>query len=198
MSLRFAPRWYWILLAAAGAVLFVRLGFWQWHRGEHRREQWQEFAHGDAPAVEATAASLTRLPQYTRVRITGAFDAAHQFLLENISHNGAPGYQVLTVLTLGDGSRLLADRGWVPFSGYRDKLPDVAFDAAAAPPILTGRLSPAPVAGLAAGQQPPALDWSMAAPVQLSDHRTTRCQLRRAARTHVAASGCGFRSRLCA
>ncbi|MEJ0099003.1 MAG: SURF1 family protein [Pseudomonadota bacterium] len=158
MSLRFAPRWYWILIVAAASVLFVRLGFWQWHRGEYRRSEWQEFARGDAPAIDATASSLAHLPQYTRVRIGGVFDAAHQFLLENISHNGAPGYQVLTVLTLGDGSHLLADRGWVPFSGYRDKLPDVAFDAATAPPILTGRLGPAPVAGLAAGRQPPTLD----------------------------------------
>ena len=155
MSLRFSPRWYWIVIVAAAAVLFVRLGIWQWHRGEHRRDEWQQFARGDAPAVEATAASITQLPQYTRVRVSGVFDAAHQFLLDNISHNGAPGYQVLTVLTLGDGSKLLADRGWVPFSGYRDKLPDIAFEVATAPIFLTGRLSPAPVAGLAAGRQPP-------------------------------------------
>jgi len=158
LSLRFTPRWYWILIVAAVVVLFVRLGFWQWHRGEYHRAQRQEFTRGDAPPVEATSGSLSRLPRYTRVRVSGTFDAAHQFLLENISHGGAPGYEVLTVLTLGDGTRLLVDRGWLPFSGYRDRLPDLAFDPAATPQILTGRLSVPPVAGLAAGREPPSLD----------------------------------------
>jgi surfeit locus 1 family protein len=157
LSLRFAPRWYWILIALAVMALFVRLGFWQWHRGEYHRAQRQEFTRGDAPPVEATAGTLARLPRYTRVQVRGAFDAGHQFLLENISHGGAPGYEVLTVLALGDGSRLLVDRGWLPFSGYRDRLPDVAFDAPATPQPLTGRLSVPPVAGLASGSAPPSL-----------------------------------------
>jgi surfeit locus 1 family protein len=155
LSLRFAPRWYWILITAAVMALFVRLGFWQWQRGEYRSAQWQEFARGDQPPVEATGSSLARLPQYTRVHLAGSFDSQHQFLLDNISHEGAPGYQVLAAFTLGDGSRVLVNRGWLPFSGYREKLPDIGFDAAAAPPFITGRLAALPVAGLAAGQQPP-------------------------------------------
>jgi surfeit locus 1 family protein len=91
------------------------------------------------------------------VRVAGEFDADHQFLLDNISHGGAPGYEVLTPLQLGDGSRILVDRGWVPFSGYREQLPDLTLDAAA-PPFLTGRLSRLPVAGLAAGRVPPPVE----------------------------------------
>ncbi|HXS30103.1 MAG TPA: SURF1 family protein, partial [Steroidobacteraceae bacterium] len=109
--------------------LFVSLGFWQWHRGEHRSAQWAEFSRTDVPAVEASAASLERLERFTRVRVSGVLDPQRQFLLDNISHEGAPGYEVLTVLRLADGSHLLVNRGWLPFSGYRDRLPDVAFDA---------------------------------------------------------------------
>lgn len=158
MSPHFAPRWYWILLTAAVVPLFIVLGFWQLHRGEHRRALWQDFQRGDQPAVEASATSLARVPQFTRVRVAGRFDAAHQFLLDNISHGGAPGYDVLTVLVLGDGSHLLVDRGWVPFSGYRERLPDIAFDPATTPSFVTGRISELPVAGLAAGREPPPLD----------------------------------------
>ena len=158
MSPHFAPRWYWILLTVAAVPLFIDLGFWQWHRGEHRRALWQEFTRGDAPAIEATAASLPRVPQFTRVRLAGSYDAAHQFLLENISHDGAPGYEVLTPLRLGGGSTLLVDRGWVPFSGYREQLPDVSLDAGGAAPVVTGRVSVLPVAGLAAGRVAPAPD----------------------------------------
>jgi surfeit locus 1 family protein len=157
LSLRFSPRWYWILLTAGVVVLFVNLGFWQWHRGEYRREIWQQFERADQPAIEAPAAGLAGLPLFTRVRVAGEFDAAHQFLLDNISHDGAPGYEVLTPLQLGDGSRVLVDRGWVPFSGYREQLPDVTLDVAALPPVVTGRLSRLPVAGLAAGRAPPPL-----------------------------------------
>ena len=154
MSLRFAPRWYWILLTAGVVVLFVNLGFWQWHRGEHRRELWQQFERGDQPPIEAPAANLATLPLFTRVRVAGEFDGAHQFLLDNISHAGAPGYEVLTPMRLGDGSHLLVDRGWVPFSGYREQLPDVSLGAAP-PPFVTGRVSGLPVAGLASGRVPP-------------------------------------------
>jgi len=160
LSPRFAPRWYWVLLTAAVVPLFIGLGFWQWHRGEHRRALWQEFTRNDRPPIEATAASLAQLPQFTRVRLAGTPDAAHQFLLENISHDGAPGYEVLTAFTLGDGSHLVVDRGWVPFSGYREQLPDVSLDVSREPPFLTGRVSVLPVPGLAAGRVPPPPDGS--------------------------------------
>jgi surfeit locus 1 family protein len=159
LALRFAPRWYFILLTALAVPAFIALGFWQWNRGEHRRDLWQQFERGDVAAVEANAASLERLPAFTRVRVTGQFDTARQFLLDNISHEGQPGYQVLTVLRLADGSGLLVNRGWLPFAGYRDRLPDIAF---AAPEYLrlTGRISTLPVAGMAAGRQAPALAGS--------------------------------------
>ena len=159
MALRFAPRWYFVLLTAAAVPAFIALGFWQWNRGEHRRDLWQQFELSDVEAVEANAASLARLPAFTRVHVTGQFDTTRQFLLDNISQQGQPGYQVLSVLRLGDGSGLLVNRGWLPFSGYRDRLPDIDF---AAPESLrvTGRLSTLPVAGIAAGKQPPALAGS--------------------------------------
>lgn len=138
--------------------LFISLGFWQWNRGLHRREVWDQFARGDQAAVETTAAGLAQLPPFTRVRLSGEFDPAHQFLLDNISHGGAPGYEVLTPLRLADGSSMLVNRGWVPFSGYREQLPDVGIDAARVPLFLTGRLATLPVPGLASGRVPPPVD----------------------------------------
>ncbi len=144
-----------MLLTAAVVPLFVSLGFWQWHRGEYRSAQWDAFAHADVPAIESSAATLARLPRFTRVRVNGEFDTARQFLLDNISHKGAPGYEVLSLLRLADGSHLLVNRGWVPFTGYRDRLPDVAL-AAAGEQRISGRLSGLPVAGMVSGQQAPA------------------------------------------
>jgi surfeit locus 1 family protein len=156
MARRFAPRLSWVLLTAALLPLFVSLGTWQWHRGQARQAQWDEFARGDAPAVAADAAGLATLPRYTRVRVRGRPDGQRQFLLENISHRGAPGYHVLTVLRLADGGLLLVNRGWLPFSGYREQLPDVRLPADAQQLTLTGRLASLPVAGLASGRSAPA------------------------------------------
>jgi cytochrome oxidase assembly protein ShyY1 len=69
---------------------------------------------------------------------------------------------VLTVLKLDDGSELLVNRGWLPFSGYRDRLPDITLDEMQSQEQrLTGRLGELPVAGLSSGRQPPASsgDW---------------------------------------
>lgn len=170
MTRRFAPRLHWALLTAALLPVFVLLGFWQWQRGQARQAQWDEYARGDAPAVAADAAALVRLPRYARVRVAGQLDGERQFLLENISHRGAPGYHVLTVLQLAGGGRLLVNRGWLPFSGYREQLPDVRLGqsapASAQEPApdsrqhLTGRLAALPVAGLASGQAAPAAgEW---------------------------------------
>lgn len=154
MSWRFKPRWYSLLATAVAVPAFIALGIWQWDRGVHRREVWDAFALADAPAFEAPASELARLPPYTRVRVSGRFDVQRQFLLDNISHAGAPGYEVLSVLELAEGSRLLVNRGWVPFTGYRDQLPDVALDGGALL-VLTGRVAGLPVAGLASGQIAP-------------------------------------------
>lgn len=159
MALRFAPRWPWTVAVLLAVPLFVSLGFWQWHRGEYRSAQWADFARTDVAPVETSAGSLERLPRFTRVRVSGEFEPAKQFLLDNISHDGAPGYEVLTVLRLVDGSHLLVNRGWIPFSGYRDRLPDIALQAEGVQQ-LTGRLSTLPVAGMAAGRLPPAEEGS--------------------------------------
>jgi surfeit locus 1 family protein len=150
----FRPRWYFALLTAAAVVVFVLLGFWQWHRGEYRSAQWRAFASADVPATEATAATLEGLPRFSHVFVRGQFDTQKQFLLDNISHAGAPGYEVLSILQLADGGRLLVNRGWVPFTGFRERLPDIQLGGEGMQRIA-GRLSNLPVAGIASGRQPP-------------------------------------------
>jgi surfeit locus 1 family protein len=144
-----------VLLVLLAVPAFVSLGFWQWHRGEYRSKLWADFARADVPAIESSADSLERLPRFTRVQVAGELDAKRQVLLDNISREGAPGYEVLTPLRLADGSYLMVNRGWMPFNGYRDRLPDVSI-AGAGEQRLTGRLSTLPVAGIAAGKAPPA------------------------------------------
>ncbi len=49
---------------------------------------------------------------------------------------------------------ILVDRGWIPFSGFRDKLPDVSF-AGHVDVDVTGRVDELPMEGLASGRAAP-------------------------------------------
>jgi surfeit locus 1 family protein len=150
-----------VLATLVAVALFTSLGLWQWHRGEHRSQQWAAFARSDLPPIAATADALDRLDRFTRVSISGRWDTDRQILLDNISREGRPGYEVLTLLRLADGTGILVNRGWLPFTGTRAQLPDVSFtsstDAGAKLGLVTGRLSVLPVTGLQSGRQAPAL-----------------------------------------
>lgn len=157
MTLRFRPRWYFTLLTVAVVAAFVGLGRWQWHRALQSEATRAGFARLDQAAQPATAAQLDTLPRYARVAVRGQWDTTRQFLLDNISHDERAGYEVISLLQLEGGPWLAVDRGWVPFEGYRDRLPDVTLSSQGVVTV-TGRLSDLPRAGLAAGRQPPAAD----------------------------------------
>jgi len=140
-----------ILLCA----LFVVLGRWQWHRGNAREASWEQFARGAGKTLPLDpAARLTDVPLFQRVSLQGRFDADHQFLIDNRSYEGRPGYEVLTPLLRTGGRTALIDRGWVPFSGLRQRLPGVAIKSHDELTV-TGRVAELPVAGLASGRAPP-------------------------------------------
>jgi surfeit locus 1 family protein len=122
--------------------IFISLGRWQWQRGEDKQAVWAEFER-DAPAAPADG-GIDDLPRFSRVELRGRFDPAHQFLLDNRSHQGRPGYEVLIPFDTDNAGRLLVNRGWIPFTGYRDRLPDVSAGL--------------PTAGLDSGRAPPAPD----------------------------------------
>jgi len=143
------------LLAALLVLAFVRLGLWQWHKGRAREAERAAFARGAEQVLMPGSGPLSALPPYQRVQVSGTLDGAHQFLLDNRSYRGNPGYEVLTPLTRAGGTTLLVDRGWVPFSGSRARLPVIGVAAPAAV-TLSGRLADLPVAGLALGHAPPA------------------------------------------
>jgi len=142
------------LLTAVAVAGFLSLGRWQWHRAEAKRALATAFAAGNASPQPLGARSTAALPRYTNLSVQGRYDNAHQFLLENLSHDGQPGYQVLTPLRLDDGRVLIVDRGWLPLTRSRREPPnvDIAGDTAATP---SGKLDTLPVAGIALGRQPP-------------------------------------------
>lgn len=150
----FAPAAGTTLLTLILCAVFVRLGFWQWHRWVESDAAWTRFARA-ADAVEPLGArALEDVALFQRVSVAGLLDGQHQFLLDNRSHQGRAGYEVLTPLVRGDGRTLLVDRGWVPFTGSRAQLPDVRLTESA-PLTVSGRVADLPSAGLASGRAAP-------------------------------------------
>jgi surfeit locus 1 family protein len=148
-----------LVLTLLACALFTCLGFWQWRKGQAREAQWDSFARGAQVLVDLGSRPAASIALYQRVRAEGTLDGAHQFLLDNRSYRGTPGYEVLTPLTRAGATTLLVDRGWVPFSGSRARLPEVSVPGAGTM-SFSGRLSTLPSAGLALGHAAPAGgDW---------------------------------------
>jgi len=139
-------------------VLFISLGRWQWGRAEFKQQLADDFARNASLVSELGPRRAIELPRFSRVEVKGEWDGARQFLLDNRTRDGRAGYEVLTLLRLADGRWLLVNRGWVPFGGYRDQLPDVQI--ATAPATIRGLLDELPQAGLAGGRAAPATSGS--------------------------------------
>jgi surfeit locus 1 family protein len=151
---RFAPSPALTALMLVLCVAFVALGRWQWRKGEARAAEHARFERGAREVLALGATPLARVPDFQRVSVTGTYDGAHQFLIDNMSYRDLDGYHVLTPLERPGGSVVLVDRGWVPFLGTRSKLPDVSLKSAGDVTVI-GRVGDLPAAGLSFGRAPP-------------------------------------------
>lgn len=156
----FAPHWAITLATLMLLGSFVSLGRWQWHRGEAKQQVLEDFEHASTRAPVWLPADLEKAPRYLVVQMKGYFDAQHQFLLDNRFFKGRPGYEALTPFVLDDGRRVLVNRGWLPFTGHRDKLPETTIKQGCFVVgfIVSGRIDELPSAGLASGRAPPTTD----------------------------------------
>lgn len=113
-------RWLGLLVFVIilGAV-FVRLGEWQLHRLEERRERNAAVVANSAappvPFADAFGAPIGEDDQWQRVTATGTFDHGHDIIARYRHLGGRNGYQVVTPLVVGDRT-VLVDRGFVESS----------------------------------------------------------------------------------
>jgi surfeit locus 1 family protein len=158
---RLVASWWMTILTVVGVALFALLGRWQWHRADEKRAQVAAFAAGATDfSSELGRRSTGELARYTQLRVHGRYEPEHQFLLDNMTHAGRAGYQVLTPFRLDDGRLLLVNRGWLALPGERrDVLPDVGM-ADNGEVNIGGRVDVLPLVGLMSGQVPPGTDAS--------------------------------------
>lgn len=86
----------------------------------------------DKPALQLNNAGKRnlKLEVYRKVVAKGRFDSKRQYLWDNKTHQGRPGYQVLTPFVLeNSNTAVIVNRGWVPMLGRRDQMPDIAVES---------------------------------------------------------------------
>ncbi|MFL6091233.1 MAG: SURF1 family protein [Aeromicrobium sp.] len=105
--------------AFALAALCVRLGFWQWHRMEHKKHLQaviERHAHAQPVPLESVlrpGVGVSEDAEWTPVTATGRFDRSKEVTVKFTTRDGKPGADVVTPLVLADGSAVLVDRGWM-------------------------------------------------------------------------------------
>ena len=91
-SRRFVASAWMSVLTLAGVLLFAQLGRWQWHRAAEKAALAAAFAAGtNEPASALGARATASLPRYAQVIVSGRYDPAHQFLLDNMIEGGQVG-----------------------------------------------------------------------------------------------------------
>jgi surfeit locus 1 family protein len=152
------------------AVLFENLGTWQLRRADESRDTAARFETGASAApLREPPASFSEAQRFRRVTVHGAYVDAPQFLLDNMLHDGAAGYHVLTPMRLDGSSRwLLVNRGWVSSGLDRRLLPVVDVDTGSR--TVTGRIERLPRPGLNLGESQP---MAAGAPLTVVEYPTT-------------------------
>tara|TARA_R110002072_G_scaffold87977_6_gene198211 strand:- start:24184 stop:24954 length:771 start_codon:yes stop_codon:yes gene_type:complete len=125
---QFDFEWRIALFTALLVPFMVGLGFWQLQRAEEKSAMAAAFeARQQQPPVPLS--TLWEEPgeqlAYASVTMKGQFTPNEYFLLDNQMREGRVGYEVLDVLQLSSGGRVLVNRGWVAGGADRQVLPQV-------------------------------------------------------------------------
>jgi len=125
----FRPRLVPTLAAVAGVLLTALLGSWQLERAAGKAQlQARVDEAGSQQPVRIGAAPLEPASvEYRMVEASGTFNAEAMVYVDNRTHNGVPGYEIVTPLRIADSDRyVLVKRGWIEAGMSRSQLPHVA------------------------------------------------------------------------
>jgi cytochrome oxidase assembly protein ShyY1 len=146
------PSWWALLLTAAGALLFLRLGVWQLHRADFKESLLRRYAAAETAAAQdfAKVAAAPPAESFPRVQVHGRYLADRLYLLDNPKHDERGGVEVFAPFELaGHAPLLLVDLGFLPGNG-NGKAPQLP-PLSATPVALHGLYVPPPPTGFEMG-----------------------------------------------
>ena len=127
----FTPKFIPSLVTLILFPLLIFLGLWQLDRADEKRIIDDGVNSAIAkPALELSSFDLKTLSNevYRSAKIKGSFDTQHQFLLDNRTYLGKPGYHILTPFIFESDhghSAVLINRGWINYQDTRENIPSI-------------------------------------------------------------------------
>lgn len=130
---RFRAKFWPSLIMGLIVVLCLLLSHWQWQRYHLKQALSAGYqAQITAPAVDlrqalATVPAKLSTPLFLSVRVSGQYDNQRQIVVDNHSHQGRAGYEVLTPFLIDNdpNTAILINRGFIPSGRYWHDLPDL-------------------------------------------------------------------------
>ena len=118
-------------LIIATIAFLVSLGLWQLDRADQKRTIEAAIVNAKTGPVELIANGRELLDkEYYDVRLQGNYLSDKQFIYDNQIVDQVSGYYVLTPFILTDQlGVILVNRGFIPWSGQRERLADIAVDS---------------------------------------------------------------------
>ncbi len=125
-TLSWSLEWKSLLVIIVALPLLLRLGFWQVQRADQKQLLLDAAtARRDQPAVDIQ--SLTDYPNYLPAFAEGVFDSERYWLLDNRIRQGQFGYEIIALLNLAGGGKVLVERGWIAADPGRQVLPELSW-----------------------------------------------------------------------
>lgn len=130
MAIQFKPKLGPTVASLIVLPILISLGFWQLDRAEFKQQQLENFKQrSNQPAtvlkpVDNLQSIKAADSLYKNYEVSGHYDAAHSFLIDNRVHNSQVGFYVVTPLVIsGSNKIMLVNRGWIKGNRYRSDLP---------------------------------------------------------------------------
>lgn len=116
----------------AAIALFVLAGNWQRERLDAKEAEGATLEAAKAKKIEPLPATDDWSAwRYRRVTVSGQWQPAMHYLVDNRIVDGRAGFGVIAGVAMDDGRTVLVDRGWIPAGAGEARVPKV--------PALSGR-----------------------------------------------------------
>lgn len=128
------PRWIaGFLVMLLAVAIMVRLGMWQWDRGEQKSAANEAIESARAldpvPAAELIPPDPEQVPdaadEWSQVAVTGTYDPSGTVLVRQRSFEQGVGFEVVVPIESTDGVTYLIDRGYVIAGRTATDAPDI-------------------------------------------------------------------------
>jgi surfeit locus 1 family protein len=133
--------WISTLFTLLCMALFIKLGFWQYHKAEFKRNienQYQASLKKQDVSLSDHLDNPEQL-QYQKVHVVGQYEPQYQILIDNQVEGDQVGFYVVTPFKIkGKDLYVLINRGWIAGSANHQEVP--TFDTPVGEQAISGML----------------------------------------------------------